>query len=126
MRSYETCDIAFKLDASNRATTFGSNWGAIYLVYHDLSTVRLYGPQPVPDGWKLDSGDATAIPRKFEWEISSGKATVSVPHSLPVVGCIVVGFAPWIRRRFNLRTLLIAIAFISFLLGVVIWSLRLE
>jgi hypothetical protein len=126
VRSYQACEIVFKLDASNRVTTFGSNSGTIYFVSMDQPTMGRYGPQPTPDGWKLASAEATEVPRIIEWEFSSGKDFVRVPHWLLVVSCLAIGFVPWIRRRYSLRTLLIAITLISFLLGLTIWILRSE
>jgi hypothetical protein len=126
VRSYQACDIVFKLDARNRVTTFGSNSGTIYFVSMNQPTMGRYGPQPAPDGWKLHSSEATEVPRIFAWEFSSGQNFVRVPHWLLVVSCLTICFVAWIRRRFSLRTLLIAITLISFLLGLMIWILRSE
>jgi hypothetical protein len=126
VRSYQVCDIVFRVNANSIGTTFGSDWGAIYFLHVDQSKTFRYGPQPAPSGWKIDSVDPTATPRKFEWVITPGQWTVRVPHSLPIVGCITFGLAPWIRRRFSLLNLLIASTVVSCLLGFVIWSLGSE
>jgi cyclophilin family peptidyl-prolyl cis-trans isomerase len=83
-----------------------------------------YGPPPAPHGWKHQSTEATVVPRAFAWQFSSGQTSVRVPHWLLVVSCLAIGCVAWIRRRFGLRTLLVAITLISCLLGFMIWVLR--
>jgi hypothetical protein len=49
---------------------------------------------------------------------------INVPHWYYVIPIVVTAIVPWIRWRFNLRTLLIATTLIACVLGLIVWGLR--
>ena len=55
------------------------------------------------------------------WDAST---TISFPYWFPVVLTATVATAPWLRRRFSLRTLLIATTLVAVALGLIVWAVR--
>ena len=53
----------------------------------------------------------------FTWSATPNAMSVSVPHWLLVLSCLLLTIAPWIHWRFSLRTLLIATTLIAVLLA---------
>jgi hypothetical protein len=53
------------------------------------------------------------------WQIHSGRDGTSLrfPHRLPIAVLALLAVAPWIRWRFSLRAVMIAVAVVSLLLG---------
>jgi hypothetical protein len=50
-----------------------------------------------------------------------GIELVSVSYWLPTLGTIPIGYVPWLRWRFSLRTLLIATALVAVVVGLIVW-----
>jgi hypothetical protein len=53
-----------------------------------------------------------------------GGGVLWVPHWFPFVITATVAAAPWIRWRFSLRTLLIAMTLVAVVLGTLVWLSR--
>ncbi len=74
-------------------------------------TIRIYDPSPPPVPTKdfIFIGDG-CIGRLPIWSLATG----------------VTAFAalPWIRWRFSLRTLIIAITLVAVVLGLIVWAIR--
>jgi hypothetical protein len=52
---------------------------------------------------------------------TAGLTLIVVPHWFLVVSIVMLGAAPWIRRSFSLRTLLIATTLIAAVLGLAVY-----
>ncbi len=143
VRSYWWNDIFFKRAGSinQTTTTFGSNNGAVYFIRRtipnlvsggtglglSLSLNDPYGPQantPPMHGWRLGGAEASVASKRFEWTISSVKQKVMLPYWGPILFFATLAATPWVRWRFSLRTLLLAITLVAVVLGVVVWLMR--
>lgn len=60
--------------------------------------------------------------RKSNWEFTVGYRTfLRFPHRLPIAVFALAAAAPWIRWRFSLRTLFIAVTAIAVGLWFIVW-----
>ena len=64
-----------------------------------------------------------SLPRSFKWKIMPAPQ-VSLPHWLLALLCATSAAFPWIRWRFSLRTLLIAMTLVAVGLGLAVYALR--
>ena len=55
---------------------------------------------------------------------SRGELVINIPHWFPAMLFATLSAAPWIRWRFTLRTLLIAITAVAVVLGLIVWLSR--
>jgi hypothetical protein len=64
--------------------------------------------------------------RSFAWDHDSEEFAFQFPIFLPAIVVVATAWIPWItwRKRFGLRTLLIATTLVAIVLGVVVWSIR--
>jgi hypothetical protein len=136
VRSYWTLDLVSRVSSSGQTSTFGSNDGAVYFVERPSRPMRAFAGsrvslprgffvrRPRPHGWRHSSGKVNELarPERFQWEIKGGTAKIKFPHWLLVLTMALVAAIPWIRRRFSLRTLLIATTLVSVGLGVIVFS----
>ncbi len=116
-----TCDIVFKLDATSRATTLGSNSGTIYFGHTIVPSVGRFALARQPHGWRMDNLPATWIPRRFSWSSTPGGDNFTLPYWLPVLSCSALAFIVWIPSRFSLKALLLATALVAVHLGAAVW-----
>jgi hypothetical protein len=110
-------------------STDGIIWGvnAPFFAYspptNDL--VSYYIPsryQSTPDGFA-----STAIhkSRGFDTQFWSRNTWfVQTPNWFPVLVSVALGGVPWLRWRFSLRTLLIAMTLVAVVLGVIVYAVR--
>jgi hypothetical protein len=111
LRSYWRCDIISRVDASGHFTTFGSNAGAVYL---DLMSLGFGRPHP----WQLSCLRMnTKAGGSFEWTVTQYKKAFRLPDWIFVGALAACTFAPWMKRRFSLRTMLIVTTLIAVALG---------
>src|SRR4029079_17832640 len=67
---------------------------------------------------------AAQPPHRFagiRWNCTNTLSIVAVPHLLLATIVAIVGLAPWTKRRFTLRTLLIATTLVAVVLGAIVW-----
>jgi hypothetical protein len=53
-----------------------------------------------------------------------GGAGITLPYWLLVMSMLALGVAPWLRWRYTLRTLLIAMTLVAVVLGAAVWLAR--
>jgi hypothetical protein len=91
-------------------------------------TVPFHGPTP---SWQYDSFEPNYDAELPEPSIlgfavikrGSGRG-VWFPHWALLLAMATIATCPWIRYRFTLRTLLLAITLLGVLLGLVVWTTR--
>lgn len=107
-----------------------------------VASIGTYGSAPM-QSWQtqsqpIDKRLAKRIPEMFDLpsfpgfrirqytSTPPGIFTLVLPHWFTVLLCVTVAVMPWFapRKRFSLRTLLIAITLIAAVLGLCAWSLR--
>jgi hypothetical protein len=72
-----------------------------------------------------DFGDDT--PQYFYWfrfKSLPGGIAIILPMWFAVATSVAAAFAPWVRIRFSLRTLLIVTTLVAVVLGGIVWSIR--
>jgi len=90
---------------------FGSTGGIMY--FRDAPVPRT----PPTQGWGYRSDDSA-----FKW--SSAPPSIETSHSTFVLLSGSFAVLPWVRWRFSLRTLLIAMTVMAALLGAIVWAVR--
>jgi hypothetical protein len=60
----------------------------------------------------------------FECAWTDDQHLIRIPAWLVIVGVLMACYAPWLRWRFSLRTLLIGMTVVAVILGLVIWAAR--
>ena len=58
--------------------------------------------------------------RRFSFDAKKGE----IPYWFLTLFSAALAAAPWLRWRFSLRTLLLAITLIAVVLGLIVWSIR--
>jgi hypothetical protein len=119
VRSYWHSDfVTSDKNPVNRLITVGSRFG---------TTILVLGYFPMDSGqshWRYSTGPAREIDKLFKWTSDDGGLVVQVPHFILAAISLAIGYAPWLRYHFSLRTLLIATTLIALVLGLIVWSLR--
>jgi hypothetical protein len=70
------------------------------------------------------SGEISSASAGIRWNSTSSLRIVAVPHRLLAMIIATIGLASWLRRRFTLRTLLIATTVVAVVLGLIVWAVR--
>jgi hypothetical protein len=78
-------------------------------------------PLPVPPKYRQPAHRRIFVQNQ---EVYSWKS--SIPYWLLVTDCVAITIAPWLGRRFSLRTLLIATTLVAVVLGLLVWMSRAE
>jgi hypothetical protein len=63
----------------------------------------------------------TNPPLGFGLSRTSSWPQIDIPYWPPTIGFGVLAAIPWLRRRFTLRTLLIATTLLAVVLGLIVW-----
>ena len=123
VRSYQWTDKVGRRSANGRTTTFVSNRGSIKLLDDVINLPRKRIPA---HGWQLSTGEYyhLAKPPAFEWRTSGNFTVVRVPSWFLVFSLSGLGILPWLRWKYSLRTLLIAITLVAVGLGLVVYVIR--
>ena len=117
VRSYWSDDMWHGYISNTRVATVGSIHGRAGVRIETVDPMLNYhaiGFRSWPSGW-------IGYPKKNKvntvW--TDDQFAVTVPYGLLVLLFATLAPIPWIKRRFSLRTLLIAIALIAVVLGVI-------
>jgi hypothetical protein len=113
VRSYSVNDNLYLKVGKGRSAWIGSLCGR--LAFLEKPAAEL----PEFEKWWLDH---SAVSTGEHLNVSTG--AIVLPLWLPVLFAALFGLAPWIRRRFSLRTLLIAATVVAVVLGIVVWATR--
>lgn len=117
-RSYWTLDLLTRVDSRRIETTIGSQFGAIYFAHFDAYKAYVGTGNPYEShGWRYRTLDSYVLKRQFEWERGTDSLNVTLPHWVFVLAATIVSGMVWCRMRFSVRTLLIATALVSLVLG---------
>jgi hypothetical protein len=124
VRSYNRTETVSKTNKNLISTTFGSGYGLAYFIRSDDSAVVFGNPFEAAEesGWKYSS--VAGPPHKLGWKSDAKLLIVPVPYWCPVLLAAALATAPWLTRRFSLRTLLVATTLIAVVLGLIVWSIR--
>ena len=60
------------------------------------------------------------VPSNYQFGFT-GDGALRTPYLLPFLIVVLVATAPWLRRSFSLRTLLIATTLVAIGLGLIVW-----
>ena len=124
VRSYWWQEQFVRISSSNnRYLTLGHCYGAVYLRTGD-PLPRDLKAYPNRDEWYAYRDKANPYrAEKFllKLKAQSGLRGIHLPHWLLMLLCCAVSGSPWLRRRFSLRTLLIATTLIALALGTIVW-----
>ncbi len=127
VRSYRLADVLYLRVSETHAVTFGSVQGGVS-ISPDVRYVEGYFDDA---WWKLQTEVVgkrkTDYWAQTPWYTRSFRfgmfgRTVCVPHCFLMILFGAAAVAPWLPRRFTLRTLLIATTLVSLVLGLVVWS----
>jgi hypothetical protein len=128
VRSYWVCDNVYRVSPNMVATTIGASSGTVYLVR--LDNLMATGNTYEAHGWEYASDKPTEVSPKWQFTMGHlansavGVVNVHLPFWLIALSWAVLAMLPWLRWRFSLRTLLIAMTLIAVGLGVVIYAIR--
>jgi hypothetical protein len=118
VRSYQKDDFVYNRDNMDRFATLGSNSGTVYFY---RSTLPGYSYFQLRE-WTYGSVDATQPQAVFTWQSPLyGPERIVLPHWLPALLAATSATMPWLRWRYSLRMLLIAVTLVAVLLGLGIW-----
>jgi hypothetical protein len=118
VRAWSVSEISYIWQAGNGKYAFlGSSADQFRLIVWDHPTTNIYNPchwAKVPINhfgfWTLRTTDFSGV-----------ICGVAVTPTLAVLVSVAVAAAPWLRWRFTLRTLLIAMTLVASVLGLVVW-----
>ena len=118
VRSY-WCVDEFTREEGYDFVAIGWNGGAItYRRLHaDVSSGET-GP------WEYSRRHPTKQRVRFRWDKSGGNVVLDVPVLPIAVILACCSFAPWIKWRYSLRSLLLTVSLVAVLLGCVVWAMR--
>ena len=120
VRSYSWNDVVWRTSPSGLQTSIGSDEGTTYIVHGYLPST----PSEQQTLWGFTSVESSKERLGFQWK-SAGRLTfVHVPYWFLVLISAAFAAIPWIRWRFNLRTLLIATTLVAVVLGLIVWQVR--
>jgi hypothetical protein len=132
VRSYWWNDMAYcPLNSTPRMLSVFSLRGRILIAAHvpvdddDLMKSRdpAWGWEPQYVGNLVPLEDEEEKPRPlFEFRILLNGIHIEFPHWFAILIAVAVAVATWIRFRFSLRTLLIAMTLVAVVLGLAIWA----
>jgi hypothetical protein len=130
VRSYGGTELYSHDDGT--LTTIGSTNGYIYFIRISRRfPAGMTGNLPydwkrrtgtLPHGWRYGSGAVSPSPPRFEWSNTATKSKLTVPYWFIVSAVAAMAYAPWISRRFSLRTMLIATTLVAVVLGLAVWA----
>jgi hypothetical protein len=130
VRSFGVYDGFTKFDGNSYSTSFGSVHGVI-LLHKELELPSVFGvgdPQlhtRKPHGWRYASSkNDGAFDLSFNWDSGRNYWVLVIPIWFLVGMCASFAIAPWLRRRYSLRTLLIATTVVALVLGVIVYAVR--
>ena len=115
VRSYSRCDMLAHNGTTH--TTFGSNWGYVYLIRVDAKSMQNQRRQP---GWRHSAMESHERPAKFEWVDIPPVFQTTVPYWFLVLMAIALSCLPWTMPRFTIRSLLIATTLVAVVLGLIV------
>jgi hypothetical protein len=120
VRSYWRADWIDRFDKNELQTTVGSNSGR--LIFSQLDWTQDPAGHVAPHNWTHMTASAVASHEKrwAGWVNASGLLRVAISHWVLVLPVAALAAVPWIRWRFALRTLLIAMTAIAVLLAIVV------
>jgi hypothetical protein len=120
VRSYSRADALVRERTSTRTETgIASNYGAIVLGRR-IVPAPPRPPGTIPIRWDYLTDDARRLKHDFGWRANGGDIRIGFPTGLPVLLASGLAFAPWLRCRFSLRTLLIASTVVAVVLGLAV------
>jgi len=124
VRSYWSWSILEYTNSQHQVVGVAWNWGRVSFGTSAQALARTAGP-----GWEYETQDF--FPQfhhpehlGFEFEKSPGHWAVVAPFWFVVPAIATVAALPWAKRRFSLRTVLIAMKLIGALLGIAAWSIK--
>jgi hypothetical protein len=125
-RSYWATDLISRIDSRKIATTFGSQYGALYFAHFDAEIAYTgTGNSSAPRQWAYKSlGGYHANNGLFVWKRSESSLKAALPHWAVAILALMIGAGSWLPWRFSLRSLLIATTLVALLLGAVVYALR--
>ena len=130
VRSYWWGEVCTKPVSATRTLVLGS--------YDGWVTVRVTNGNPYgKQFWikrhsraeieKIEAVDrqmgGQVVPSNYKFGFT-GDGALRTPYLLPFLFAVLVATAPWLRRSFSLRTLLVAITLVGLGLGTVVWLSR--
>jgi hypothetical protein len=122
VRSFWTIDLISRIDNRKIATTFGSEDGALYFAHFDAVVAYAYSSNSTaPRSWAYKTIPGYALSSgRFVFERGPTSLYIVLPHWLFAIATTMAGVAPWLRWRFGLRNLLIAMALVAVMLGLAV------
>jgi len=124
VRSYWWIDAFQHRYGKSGSATATSKFGVVHLIVmhqHPTAPITWRYWHASANAW-LTSGQPQ--PELFHWNHSSNSFFAGFPHGLALVTTGLLAASPWIRWRFSLRTLLVAMTLIAVGLGVVVYAVR--
>jgi hypothetical protein len=123
VRSHRVRDVFSFVDSWNHFISAGSNNGTVYFQLSGTGDhlSSFYGR------WIHVSGDASEPGEVFKWQPNTPGlwgGSICFPHWFSILLIAVLTAAPWIGRRFSLRTLLIAMTLVAVGLGLIVYAMR--
>jgi hypothetical protein len=115
VRSYWRTDAIWRI-SPNGEFVVTSAPGTIDMMLNDYT--------PVQDelGWYYQAHEPVVPYQGLRWELSDGR--LAIPIWFFCISMAAISTAPWLRRRFSLRTLLIATTLVAVVLGLIVWAVR--
>jgi len=118
VRSYWRAELASRL-TNDSALTLGSDHGIVYFVHRNLTSTPT-----APLGWNYAPIEVTAPAKYLELKSLPNLVMGCVPHLALVGFGIAVAAAPWLLKRYSLRTLLVATTLLAAALGLAVWAVK--
>jgi hypothetical protein len=123
VRSHSKWDRLFYHFPSGGTAGF-SSWDGNIIVGVEYSSWVSYSrgfefDSQLTSQWQLDPSE-----RGFLFMRDSSEFAVGMPHWFPIILSAAIAAIPWAKRRFSLRTLLIATTLVAVVLGLIARAVR--
>jgi hypothetical protein len=120
VRSYWRYDMAWWIESKDIVWSFSSNKGLLHV---ERGSVKSKASARWGFVTHYRTYDYHPYFGSFHYEFAGDKY-VLFPHWLPLLVGTSLALSPWLRWRFSLRTLLIAITLVAVVLGLAIYAIR--
>ncbi len=128
VRSYYVADSVFMRVSTWSGYFFISTKGQLALRHEtiDAPGIGFYGNMGIPDWvWSTYPGAVPKFTTRLGFDFRQLPYFIVVPYWAPLFICLVLAAMPvLIRRRFSLRTLLLATTLVAVVLGLIVWLRR--
>jgi hypothetical protein len=120
VRSYRHADVVYRITPGTDQTTIGSNCGSVFFSQMNITSQGLGAPAPRGWTYELFQPARPATRRWVFWENKGGVIQGGVSHWLMIMPAAALAAAPWIRRQFSLRAVLISLTVVAVVLGLIV------